>query len=282
VGAATMMAGNADDDFPRIAGHRASDHTSADGRPPGQRVGNCGIQRRGGAWVLFHAPSELAAIRAKTDRRLTNFFCHTQPETDSQREAAWREPLSQSFKEYGIDPANAVSGGTGRAPFSEEAADALEAFKPTVVSFHFGLPPDSLMARVKSLRCTILASAATVEEARWLEQREVDGVIAQGFEAGGHRGKFLSDRCDHSAWYLCPVAPKHRGGASAGNCRGWHCGCRRNCGCDVTWRRCGAGGTADLLCQEVMLKPVNRAALKSETARQTAITNLFTGRPGQS
>src|SRR6185295_18487915 len=78
-------------------------------------------------------------------------------------------------------------------PFTAEAADALEEFKPAVVSFHFGLPSAELVRRVRSWGSKILACATTVDEARWLEAHGADAIVAQGVEAGGHRGIFLSD-----------------------------------------------------------------------------------------
>jgi nitronate monooxygenase len=135
---------------------------------------------------------ELSAIRSKTNQPYNvNFFCHTPPEPDAAREAAWRTALSRYYEEFGID-ASAISQGPGRAPFGSQAADLLNEFKPPVVSFHFGLPSAGLMARVKTSGSIILASATTVEEARWLEAHGADAVIAQGVEAGGHRGMFLS------------------------------------------------------------------------------------------
>src|SRR5207344_1530152 len=78
-------------------------------------------------------------------------------------------------------------------PFSFEVAEALRPFRPAVVSFHFGLPAPELLARVRALGAKIFSSATTVDEARWLEAHGVDAIIAQGLEAGGHRGIFLSE-----------------------------------------------------------------------------------------
>src|SRR5206468_3295279 len=111
---------------------------------------------------------------------------------DAGREAAWRARLALYYQELGVD-ASTIAPGVGRAPFSPEAADILAEFRPAVVSFHFGLPSPELLARVRSWGATVLSSATTVDEARWLEARGVDAIIAQGFEAGGHRGMFLSD-----------------------------------------------------------------------------------------
>src|SRR5262245_55716395 len=136
---------------------------------------------------------ELEAIRAATKRPYNvNFFCHQPPAPDARRDAAWRERLAPYSREYGLDPAS-LAPGPGGAPFSAELADVLADFRPAVVSFHFGLPAEQLLARARGGGAKILASATTVEEARWLEARGVDAIIAQGAEAGGHRGIFLSD-----------------------------------------------------------------------------------------
>ena len=121
-----------------------------------------------------------------------NFFCHTPPVPNADREAAWRARLAPYYEAYEID-VNQIPLGPGRAPFSSEAADLLSEFKPAVVSFHFGLPSTDLLARVRAWGSKVISSATTVSEARWLEAQGVDAIIAQGLEAGGHRGIFLSD-----------------------------------------------------------------------------------------
>ncbi len=224
--------------------------------------------------------AELSTIRAKTDRPFNvNFFCHAQPAPDAERDAAWRELLSPYYEEYGVTPANTSS--PGRAPFSEEAAGVLEEFKPPVVSFHFGLPSASLMARVKAMGSKILASATTVEEARWLEAHEVDAIIAQGFEAGGHRGMFLSGdiTTQVGTFALLPqiVSNVKLPVIAAG-------GIADAAGVAAAMALGAVAvqlGTAYLLCPETTTAPVHRAALKSESARHTALTNLFTGRPAR-
>ncbi|MGY8828609.1 MAG: NAD(P)H-dependent flavin oxidoreductase, partial [Pseudomonadales bacterium] len=136
---------------------------------------------------------ELQALSEKTRRPYNlNFFCHTPPTADDTREAAWREALSPYYREFGIDPAT-IASGPGRLPFSAEMADLLDEFRPAVVSFHFGLPSAELLARVKACGAKVLSSATTVEEALWLEANGADAIIAQGLEAGGHRGMFLTD-----------------------------------------------------------------------------------------
>src|SRR3954471_6642922 len=136
---------------------------------------------------------ELAQIKAGTTKPFNvNFFCHVPPVASAEREAAWRSALSSYYKEFAID-ANAIPAGPGRAPFSAEYADVLAEFKPAVVSFHFGLPAPELLARVRAWGAKIFSSATTVDEARWLADHGADAIIAQGLEAGGHRGMFLSD-----------------------------------------------------------------------------------------
>jgi len=225
--------------------------------------------------------AELRAIRAGTDRPFNvNFFCHTPPTTQAAREAAWREFLAPYFREYGIDP-HEGSGGGSRTPFSAEAADVLEPFKPKVVSFHFGLPSADLVARVKSWGSRVLSSATTVEEAVWLEQRGVDAIIAQGAEAGGHRGIFLSEdlTTQVGTFALLPqVVNAVRVPVIAAG------GIADATGVAAAMSMGAAGvqlGTAYLLCPEAKTSAVHRAALKSDHASHTAITNVFSGRPAR-
>jgi nitronate monooxygenase len=224
---------------------------------------------------------ELAALKAGTSKPYNvNFFCHTPPAPSAEREAAWRKALAPYFKEYGIDPAT-IPAGPGRAPFSKEAIDALEEFRPRVVSFHFGLPPAELLTRVKSWGSKVISSATTVAEARWLEAHGADAVIAQGNEAGGHRGLFLSDdiSTQPGTFALLPQVvravkvPVIAAGGIAD---------ARGIGAAMALGAAGAQvGTAYLLCPEATTSKVHRAALKSEAARETVLTNLFTGRPAR-
>ena len=135
---------------------------------------------------------ELAAVRAGTTRPFNvNFFCHAHRRPMPPVKRAWRAALARYYDEAGIANRGPPPQPT-RAPFDEKMADALAEFEPPVVSFHFGLPEDALLTRVRRWGAKILSSATTVEEARWLEDRGVDVIIAQGVEAGGHRGMFLS------------------------------------------------------------------------------------------
>jgi nitronate monooxygenase len=225
--------------------------------------------------------SELEALRAGTTRPYNvNFFCHTPPTPDAAREAAWREALTPYARELGIDLAS-VPAGAGRLPFSAEAAELLEAFRPAVVSFHFGLPEPALLARVKSWGAKVLSSATTVEEARWLEARGVDAVIAQGLEAGGHRGHFLSHDLTLQQGTLTLLPQIVRAVRVPVIAAG---GIANAAGVRAALALGAAGvqvGTAYLLCPEATTSAVHRAALVGEGAHHTALTTLFTGRPAR-
>ena len=136
--------------------------------------------------------AELTVLQASGLPYNVNYFCHTPPAPDAAREAAWRAALKPYYTELGLD-IDAVPAGPGRVPFSAEAAELLAEFKPPVVSFHFGLPTPELLAQVKVWGAFVLSSATTLPEALWLQEHGADAVIAQGLEAGGHRGHFLSD-----------------------------------------------------------------------------------------
>ena len=224
---------------------------------------------------------ELELMKTGTSKPFNvNFFCHRPPVADAARESAWRALLAPYYKQYGIDPAS-IPTGPGRAPFSAEFADLLEQAQPAVVSFHFGLPPADLLARVKSWRSKIFCSATTVAEALWLQAQGVDVIIAQGLEAGGHRGMFLSDDLTTQIGSFSLLPQILRAVALPVIAAG---GIADAKGVAAAMALGAAGvqiGTAYLLCPEATITPVHRLALKSEAARHTALTNLFTGRPAR-
>ncbi len=224
---------------------------------------------------------ELTRIRAQCSRPYNvNFFCHTPPQPDRVREMRWRGALAPYYGEFGIDPAS-VPPGPGRAPFTAEVADLLSEFAPPVVSFHFGLPAPELLSRVKSWGAIVLSSATTVAEAQWLEANGADLVIAQGLEAGGHRGMFLerdiSTQIGTLALLPQVVEAVRIPVVAAG-------GIADVKGVAAAMALGAAGvqvGTAYLLCPECTTTPMHRAALQSGSVRHTALTNLFTGRPAR-
>lgn len=224
---------------------------------------------------------ELTAITAGTTRPYNvNFFCHVPPAPDAAREARWRDALRPYHAAYGLD-VDAVPPGAGRVPFDAPAADVLEAFRPAVVSFHFGLPSPDLLARVKAWGAKVLASATTVDEAVWLAAHGADAVIAQGLEAGGHRGIFLTDDLTTQVptFALLPQVVRAvrvpviaAGGIADAD------------GVRAAMALGAAGvqvGTSYMLCDEASTSAIHRRALQSDAARHTALTTLFTGRPAR-
>lgn len=225
--------------------------------------------------------AELGIIRQRTARPINvNFFCHKQPEEDAAREAAWKRRLEPYYLELGLDPGVAVPR-SARAPFDDEFCAIVEEFRPEVVSFHFGLPDKALLDRVKAAGSKVLSSATTADEAVWLEARGCDAIIAQGAEAGGHRGIFLTNDVANQpgTFALVPQVvdavkvPVIAAGGIA-DARGI-----------VAAFALGASavqiGTAYLFCPEARVSAVHKAALRGAKDDQTALTNVFTGRPAR-
>jgi len=228
--------------------------------------------------------SELEAIRRHTTKPFNlNFFCHVPQVSDPAREAAWRDRLAPYYREFRIDPAPRPA--STRAPFDDAMCKLVEEFRPEVVSFHFGLPEAQLFARVRATGAKILSSATTVDEARWLAAHGCDAIIAQGAEAGGHRGIFLgSDPRIEAASQAGTMAlvpqivdavklPVIAAGGIA-DARGI-----------VAAFALGAAaaqlGTAYLFCPEARLAAPHRTALRQAKDNATALTNVFTGRPAR-
>lgn len=224
---------------------------------------------------------ELQALQASTRRPVNfNFFCHTPPEPDAVREAAWRAALAPFYAEAGLDIAS-VPAGAGRVPFSHAIADLIEPFRPPVLSFHFGLPAPDLLARVKAWGAVVLSTATTVAEARWLQAHGADAIVVQGLEAGGHRGMFLSDDISTQMGTLAllpqAVAAVNVPVIAAG-------GIADAAGVAAAMALGAAGvqvGTAYLCSDEANTSTLHRAALQSEAAQHTALTTLFSGRPAR-
>lgn len=209
-----------------------------------------------------------------------NFFSHQQPDIDPAAQLAWLEQFLPYYAELGIDVPQEPTG-PGRLPFNQAMAEVVTELKPEVVSFHFGLPEPDLLNQVRASGAKILSSATTVEEAIWLEQQGVDAIIAQGIEAGGHRGIFLSDDINSQmgTFALLPqvVAAVGLPVIAAG-------GIASAEGVKAALALGASGvqvGTAYLLCHEAKTSAVHRAALQSDRAQHTVLTNLFSGRPAR-
>ena len=225
--------------------------------------------------------SEMGKIRARTKNPINlNFFCHAPPVPNNTREARWRDRLAPYYRELAVDPAAPIPS-SNRTAFDAVMCDVVEETKPDVVSFHFGLPAEPLLGRLKAAGFPVMSSATTAAEARWLEERGVAAVIAQGYEAGGHRGMFLSDdlAAQVGTFALIPqvvdavkVPVIAAGGVTDAR------------GIAAAFALGAAGvqmGTAYLWCPEAKISAPHRAALRSARDDGTAVTNLMTGRPAR-
>lgn len=245
-------------------------------------VSNAGGLGSYGSAMLNHEQlaAETNKIRGLTNRSFNmNFFCHTPPVYTPDQETKWQERLGAYYGELGVSPAPAAS--AARNPFDEAFCDLMLTLNPRVVSFHFGLPKPELMQRLKDAGIVLLSSATTVAEARYLEQHGVDAVIAQGFEAGGHRGIFLDDNlsAQMGTFALVPQiadAVKVPVIASGGITDGRGVAAAFALGADAVQI-----GTAYMFCPEAKVSDLHRGLLKSRDAETTALTNLFTGRPAR-
>ncbi len=225
--------------------------------------------------------AELDVIHAATSRPFNvNFFCHAEPTADSAREAAWRATLAPYYRELGLD-VDAIPAGPVRRPFDIDAAEVVLALRPPVVSFHFGLPSPSLLDVVRRSGATIMSTATTVDEARWLEERGVDAIIAQGLEAGGHRGHFLSDDLSMQLGTFALVPQIARVVRVPVIAAGGIADAPGVAAALALGASAVQVGTSYLLSPEATTSAVYRAALASDAARHTALTNLFSGRPAR-
>jgi len=224
------------------------------------------------------AREQVNIIRQRVSAPLNlNFFCHTPVEADAAREAGWKQRLGAYYQEYSVDPAAPITV-ANRSPFDAAMCAIVEELKPEIVSFHFGLPEPSLLARVKATGAIVIASATVVREAVWLEQNGADVIIAQGAEAGGHRGMFLTDKLAEQVgtFALVPqvvdavdVPVIAAGGIADGR------------GIAAAFALGASGvqiGTAYLRCPESTVSAPARAALAAADDESTVITNVMTGR----
>jgi len=224
---------------------------------------------------------QFGKFRARTDKPVNvNFLCHQPPELSNAREARWRDRLAPYYRELGIDPAASVPS-SNRAPFDASFCELIEELRPEVVSFHYGLPAADLVARVKAAGCRIVCSATTVPEAVALARAGVDAVIAQGYEAGGHRGMFLAEElaAQVGTFALVPqIADAVKVPVIAAG------GVADARGIAAAFALGAAGvqiGTAYLRCPEAKISAPYRAALACAGADATVLTNVMTGRPAR-
>ena len=209
-----------------------------------------------------------------------NFFVHPEPEPDPAREAGWRKRLESYYAELGLAP-DAGKNAPTRAPFTAAMCDVVLEFEPRVVSFHYGMPDATLLRRVKDAGLLVMSSATSVEEARWLEGHGCDAVIAQGNEAGGHRGMFLNDDISRQAGTMALV-PQVVDAVKVPVIAAGGIGDGRGIVAALALGAAGVQiGTAFMLTPEARTSALHRAALKQANDNSTTLTNVFTGRPAR-
>ncbi len=227
------------------------------------------------------ARSQIETFRRESDRPFNvNFFCHAMPTVDPAETGRWKQALQPYYEEYGLDP-DALPEASLRRPFDEAACELVEDLKPAIVSFHFGLPEKALLARVKASGSKVLASATTVAEAEWLEARDVDAIIAQGCEAGGHRGIFLrEDIATQPGTFV--LVPQVVDAVSVPVIAAGGIADARGVGAAFALGAEGVQvGTALLRTEESKVSCLHRAALEGAESDSTSLTRLFSGRPAR-
>jgi nitronate monooxygenase len=223
---------------------------------------------------------QVAAVRQATNRPFNlNFFVHRSPQTRPEATARVRRRLAPYFDEYGLGPVPEPN--EPFSTFDAEQLDLVLELRPRVVSFHFGLPETAAVRRLKAAGCIILSSATTVAEARSLEADGADVIIAQGYEAGGHRGSFSGSAGAGmvGTMALVPqiVDAVHVPVIAAG-------GIADGRGIAAAFALGASGvqmGTAFLGCPEATVSPFYRARLRAAADDGTELTRVFTGRPAR-
>ena len=224
--------------------------------------------------------SELDYISQHTDKPYNlNFFCHQTPDYTMAQQTAWHNVLTPYFDEFAVD-ASQFTRNASRQPINQQVIDIIAPYKPAVVSFHFGLPSKEIVSQIKAWGGTVLSSATTLDEARWLQANGADAVIAQGIEAGGHRGHFLSMDLSLQPTTVqlvrecvkldIPVI------AAGGICTAEDVAQYQALGVSAV-----QVGSAYLLCEEATTSALHREVLKTVKPNSTELTTLFSGRPAR-
>ena len=240
-------------------------------------LGSVGI----GAYGVEQARQHIEQTLALTSQPINvNLFCHQTAATDAQREAAWLQYLAPEFARFGAQPPAGLRCIYESAVGNAALQAMLLKLRPAVVSFHFGLPEQSFINALKAAGITTLACATTLDEARQIEQAGVDVIVAQGMEAGGHRGAFVpeEDRL-MGTFALVQVLARHCKlpvVAAGGIMNGAGIAAALELGASAVQM-----GTAFILCPESAASTAYRAELQSDAAQHTAITPAISGRPAR-
>lgn len=231
------------------------------------------------------APKALAMIEAigrLTNRAFNvNLFCHQPPRPDPARDRRWIETLRPEFEKFGAEPPAALREIYRSFVNDRAMLEMLLRTRPKVVSFHFGLPTPAAIKALKDAGIILFASATNLEEGMLIQDAGIDAVVAQGYEAGGHRGTFNPDGPDDQLSMLAltgllvdrlslPVI------AAGGIMNGAGIAAALKLGAIAAQL-----GTAFVGCPETDADQGYRAALKSEAANHTVMTRAISGRPAR-
>lgn len=229
------------------------------------------------------ARAMIRAVRAKTDLPFNvNVFCHTPAVSNAARESAWLARLTPVFQQLGAQPPHALHEIYKSFVEDDEMLEALLSERPAVVSFHFGLPPSDRIQALQSAGIRLLASATNLPEGRAISDAGIDAVIAQGYEAGGHRGMFDPFVADEQLGTMAltrllvtnfslPVI------AAGGIMDGSGIAAALALGAVAAQL-----GTAFILCSESAADAGYRQAMLERPSRATFVTRAISGRPARS
>jgi nitronate monooxygenase len=235
-----------------------------------------------GASDTAAASAMIAETRTRTDRPFNvNLFVHAPPRRDPVVEADWCAALRPAFAAKGAEPPREL-----RAIYPSFAGDdamlaMLIAARPAVVSFHFGLPDAARIAALKAAGCLLLASVTSLAEAQAAVRAGIDMLVAQGYEAGGHRGVFDPDTPDDrlgtlALTRLLAVRSGRPVIAAGGIMDGAGVSAALSLGAVAAQL-----GTAFIACPESAADAAYRAALMGEGAAHTVMTRVISGRPAR-
>ncbi|MCJ2184539.1 nitronate monooxygenase [Novosphingobium sp. 1949] len=228
------------------------------------------------------AHGAIAELRGRTDRPFNlNLFVHQPPRPDPIGERAWIDALAPQFAAYAGKPPETLETIYTSLLESEAMLGVVETAAPAVVSFHFGLPSPAAVARLKRAGCRLVASVTALEEAQAAQRAGMDALVAQGWEAGGHRGIFDPDDPDAQLSTPALVRTLARWGklpviAAGGIMDGADIRTALNHGAVAVQM-----GTAFLACPETAADAAYRAAMASDAAQRTVMTRLISGRPAR-
>ena len=220
------------------------------------------------------ARAQADEVRAHASGPLNlNFFCHHLPEAVD--DSAWRALLRPYYAEAGIKEPKAAT--PSRKPFDAAMCAIVEAVRPELVSFHFGLPEPALLERVRATGARIIGNATTIAEARALAAQGVDAIVAQGWEAGGHAGRFLGEAPEEQMG-LIALVPQVADATGLPVIAAGGIGDARGIAAALILGAAAVQiGTAYLHCPESLIAPAHRDGLAGDAAEHSRFTNLYSG-----